>query len=186
MDPRIKVALVAFSKLEALEKSNRLRTNLSPLRQVLMSLKWIEDVNYLRTESKKFADLNYNFKHDEKEKLSVKWCVDILKNLPKRLMRDGTNSILLGLDCGLGEVLSLRKLEHGLSVCKISSKLGELTVITNLKIKKGDKLPFCILPPTEFQGIMSEAMFLSGPVGSLTEVDWKNVEGTVSAILEKP
>jgi|GEM_PF-5247804 len=184
MDPRMKVALFALKKLEDLERSGRLRGDLEPIKHKLKSLEWIDDIEYLRTESKSMVKLDSSkFRYDERQKMLVKWCFEAINKLPEKFMRDGSNSILLGLDCALGEILSVRKLEHGLTVCRITSKLGKLTIITNMKVKKGEKLFFCILPPAEFQDIISEAMFVSGPINSLNEVNWKAIEGKVSEVL---
>jgi len=52
-------------------------------------------------------------------------------------------------------------------------------------VKKGDTLPFVILPPRKFGDAVSEAMFVWGPVRDLGEVDWKKVKGEVSGVLDQ-
>ncbi len=187
MDPRVRVALIALKILEKLKASNRLRGDLREIRAKLMEMKWVDDLNYLKEQAEFFENFDYSkLKYSEKDASLVRWCINVLKGLGKRLERGKASSILFGLDVDLGEVLSVHKLNEKLKVCKVNTKFGELTVVTNIKeVKKGDKLPLALLPPKKFGKVTSEAMFLWKPVKSLKEVDWRKVEGEVSAILEE-
>ena len=182
MDPRIKVALKAIEIMEKLQHSKLLRSDFHRLTSKVRELQWITDLDYLKKECDFFEKFPYDsLKFDSKINAEMKWCTTTLKKLKSRFEKGKSESILIGLDVGVGEIITTSKVSDNLTVCRISSKIGDFTVITNLKVKKGNRLPFVILPPTIVGGVMSEAMFVWGPIKSLDEIDWKKVEGTVSA-----
>ena len=183
MDPRIDVALVALGILEKLHRSGKLKGDLKPLKSLLMSLKWVDDVEYLRANVGNISEALEGLRCLKDCEL-FEWCVNYLKTLHERLGRPG-GSVLSALDCGTGKVVSVHRIDEKLSICRVDSKYGSLTVVTNLSVKKGDTLPFVILPPRKFGDAVSEAMFVWGPVRDLGEVDWKKVKGEVSGVLDQ-
>ena len=182
MDPRIKVGLKALEILEKLERNGRIRADLKDVRAVLKSCQWIDDVIYLKNETEKLKN-PIEYACNPKDEPVVKWCVDTFTGLSRKFKRGEGRSILLGLDCALGTIVSCRKLGGGLTVCRVDSTLGRFTIVTNLDVKNGGIHPFVVLPPRKIGGVLSEAMFVWGAVASMEEVDWKKVEGDVSALL---
>lgn len=182
MDPRIKVGLKALTLLENLKKNSKVKINLKDIRAILMSCQWVSELPYLKHETEKLKK-PIEYKCNNSEEPIVRWSIGILNHLSDKFRRGEGSSILLGLDCALGTILSTKEVSGKLTVCRVDSSLGMFTVVTNLDVKKERIHPFVVLPPQEIGGILSTAMFVWGPVTSLSEVDWKKVEGEISASL---
>ena len=183
MDPRISVAIQALHRLEHLEKQNKLKftgsgQGLREIRAVLMACQWVEDFEHLKSETGKL-NRPLDFRCGPKEEAMVRWCVNTIAGLSRRFRKGPGSSLLLGLDCALGTILTVQHLETNLNLCRVESSLGKFTIVTNMEVKQGGVLPLVVLPPQEVGGVMSEAMFVWGPVTSLADVDWAQVEGKV-------
>ncbi len=72
-----------------------------------------------------------------------------------------------------GEIVSVSRHPtlDNLLITKVRTKDGELTVITNLhNVKEGQKAVVVMLPPREFGGIWSEAMFVKVGINDLKDL----------------
>ena len=116
---------------------------------------------------------------DEKEKFvesiaKMKFALNNIATVDKRLLLGPINDPVIGIDIKTGEVVSIQKMDK-LLVCNVNFVDSAITVVTNdLAVKEGNRVAVAILPPSVFQGITSEGMFLGAGNGVL-----KNVEGNL-------
>lgn len=125
---------------------------------------------------------NHKFRNlatkDEREKLDeniakVKFFLDTFSGLRKRISLGPINDPVIGIDIFVGEIMSVGKHPKAdkLMISNVNLGTQAITVITNdLDIKEGNKVGVSMLPPTAFQGITSEGMFIGAGEGILKDV----------------
>ena len=94
----------------------------------------------------------------------VKWATRTLYTLPARLALGDENEPLYAVDVECVRVVSVRRLEgsRNLWLTKAQGRLG-YTIVTNIEgVRQGEVRAATILPPREFYGHVSEAMYCSG------------------------
>ena len=94
----------------------------------------------------------------------VKWATRTLYTLPARLALSDDNDPLYAVDIECVRVLSVSRVEgsRGLWVTRAQGRLA-YTIVTNIEgVRKGEVRAAAILPPREFFGYISEAMYCSG------------------------
>jgi predicted RNA-binding protein with EMAP domain len=108
-------------------------------------------------------------KMDLKTRLAIaeaRYALRVMYGLPYRLKLGDDNNPLYSVDVECVEILSVTKHPRAdnLYVTRARGILG-YTIITNLKtIRKGEVRAAAILPPREFYGEISEAMYCSNPI----------------------
>lgn len=115
---------------------------------------------------------------DEREKVEeaiakIKFAINTLTNLDKRLAFGKINDPVIGVDIKVGEVMSVGKHPNAdkLLVCNVNIGERAITVVTNdLSVKEGDRVAVALLPPANLRGITSEGMFLGAGDGALKDV----------------
>jgi predicted RNA-binding protein with EMAP domain len=119
---------------------------------------------------------------DEKEKLvesiaKMKFALNTIATVDERLKLGPINDPVIGIDIKTGEIVSIQKKDN-LMVCNVNFSTKALTVVTNdMTVKEGNKVGVAVLPPSVFQGVTSEGMFLGAGKGIL-----KNVEGELGTM----
>ena len=114
----------------------------------------------------------------EKEKVEeavakVKFFLNIILNLDKRLALGKINDPVIAVDIKVGEIMSVGKHPNAdrLLVCNVNIGERAVTVVTNdLTVKEGNRVAVALLPPANFRGIVSEGMFLGAGEGVLKDV----------------
>ncbi len=117
----------------------------------------------------------------EKEKLEeslakIKFFLNIISGLKKRLKLGEINDPIIGIDILTGVVSSMGKhpKTDKLLICNVNVGEKAITVVTNdLTVRDGNLVAVAMLPPAVFQGITSEGMFLGTGGGVLKEVKGK-------------
>ncbi len=107
-------------------------------------------------------------KRDEKNKLEesiakIKFFINTICGIRGRLSLGEINDPIIGTDIKTGIISSISKHPkmNQLLICNVNLGERAITVVTNdLTVKEGDHVGLALLPPTEFGGISSEAMFL--------------------------
>lgn len=95
----------------------------------------------------------------------IKYSLSILIGLPQRLKLGEENKPEYAVDVVGVEVSRVEGLTEKLKVTRASAGSFALTIVTNLKeIKVGEVRAAAILPPVEFHGVISEAMYSSDPL----------------------
>lgn len=115
----------------------------------------------------------------EREKLEesiakVRFFLNTIMNLDKRLALGKINDPVIGVDIKVGEVMSAGKHPNAdkLLVCNVNIGDRAVTVVTNdLSVKEGHRVAVALLPPVNFRGITSEGMFLGVGEGVLKDVN---------------
>jgi predicted RNA-binding protein with EMAP domain len=108
-------------------------------------------------------------KMDPKTRMAIaeaRYAIRVMYGLPYRLKLGDDNNPLYAVDIECVEVLSVAKhpQAENLYVTRARGILG-YTIITNLKdVKRGEVRAAAILPPREFYGEISEAMYCSNPI----------------------
>lgn len=116
-------------------------------------------------------------KRDEKEKLEeslakIKFFFNIIFGLSKRFELGEINDPVIGIDIKTGLISSVSKHPQAdkLMICNINLGDRAITVVTNdISVKDGILVAVALLPPTTFQGITSEGMFLGAGEGILKD-----------------
>ena len=112
---------------------------------------------------------------DEKEKLAesiakMKFALNTIATVDKRLLLGPIRDPVIGIDIKTGEIVSIQKMDK-LLVCNVNFGDMAITVVTNdLSVKEGNMVAVAMLPPSVFQGITSEGMFLGAGNGVLKDV----------------
>jgi predicted RNA-binding protein with EMAP domain len=95
----------------------------------------------------------------------IRYSLGILIGLPQRIRLGDDNKPEYAVDVVGAEVSRVEKLTENLKVTRASAGPFALTVVTNLKdIRVGEVRAVAILPPVEFHGVISEAMYSSDPI----------------------
>lgn len=116
---------------------------------------------------------------DEKEKLEesiakIKFFLNVISGIKRRLSLGEIDDPIIGIDIKTGIVSSVSKHPKAdkLLICNVNLIERAITVVTNdLAVKDGNHVAVALLPPTAFQGITSEGMFLGAGEGVLKEVE---------------
>ncbi|MDI6842577.1 hypothetical protein C7452_0391 [Methanothermobacter defluvii] len=114
---------------------------------------------------------------DDREKVEeniarVRFFLNTIGNLKKRLMLGKIADPVIGVDILAGEVMSVggHPGADKLQVCNVNIGGRALKVVTNdPDVREGDRVAVALLPPENFMGITSEGMFL-GVEGVLRDV----------------
>lgn len=137
-----------------------------------------EIINALGGENwyKQFLELiNRNEKNKLEESIAkIKFFINTTCGIRKRLFLGEINDPIIGIDIKTGIVSSISKHPEmdQLLICNVNIDVRALKVVTNdLTVKEGDHLALALLPPAEFAGIVSEAMFLGTSEGVLKDVN---------------
>ncbi len=126
--------------------------------------------------------LNLVNRKEEKEKLvesiaKMKFALNTISTVDQRLKLGPINDPVIGIDIKTGEIVSIQKMDN-LLVCNVNFGNRAMTVVTNdLTVKEGNRVGVAILPPSVFQGVTSEGMFLGAGNGVL-----KDVEGNLGSM----
>jgi len=118
------------------------------------------------------ADKNEKKKVEEAV-AKVRFFLNTILNLDKRLALGKINDPVIAVDIKVGKVMSVGKHPNAdrLLVCNVNIGNRAITVITNdLTVKEGNRVAVALLPPANFRGIISEGMFLSAGEGVLKDV----------------
>ena len=92
----------------------------------------------------------------------IKYALSILLGLPGRIRLGDDNVPEHAVDILGAEVVEVENLGEGLKRTRASTGSFALTAVTNISdIKKGQVRAIAILPPVEFEGVVSEAMYAS-------------------------
>jgi len=97
----------------------------------------------------------------------MKWALSILLGLPQRIMLGEENHPEYAVDVVGVEVVRVEPLQgsENLYFTRASAGKAAFTIITNLRdIRVGEVRAAAILPPAEFSGVVSEAMYSSPPI----------------------
>ena len=156
--------------IEALERDvKKLRYSYLPPELLLES----ETLKELTSKSKELATLvlpKQQVKMEQKHRLAlaeIKWALSILIGLPLRIKLGVTNHPVYAVDVVGVEVTRVTPLEgtDNLKVTRASTGTIVFTIVTNIQdIKPGEVRAAALLPPVEFHGVISEAMYSSDPL----------------------
>ncbi|MEB3786888.1 MAG: tRNA-binding protein [Desulfurococcales archaeon] len=92
----------------------------------------------------------------------IKYALSILLGMPYRVKLGEENMPEFAVDVIGAEVVEVDNLTSDLKVTRASTGSFALTVVTNIKdIRRGEVRAIAILPPVEFHGVISEAMYAS-------------------------
>ncbi len=97
----------------------------------------------------------------------IRYALMILSGLPRRIRLGDDNHPEYAVDVVGVEVIRVEKLERSENLYYTRATTGKtaLTIVTNLQtIKVGQVRAAAILPPKEFMGVISEAMYSSEPL----------------------
>ncbi len=96
----------------------------------------------------------------------MRWALSILIGLPQRFRLGEENHPEYAVDVVGVEVTRVEPLTERLRVTRASAGIFALTIVTNIQgIRVGEVRAAAILPPVEFHGVVSEAMYASEPLG---------------------
>ena len=132
-----------------------------------------EDLKYVSTRARELASLIINQnppKLELKQRLALaemRWALLILAGLPQRFLLGETNYPEYAVDVVGVEVTRVEPLKgfDKLRVTRGSTGNIVFTIVTNIaSIKEGEVRAAALLPPAEFHGIISEAMYASDPI----------------------
>ncbi|MEB3756190.1 MAG: hypothetical protein GSR79_04960 [Desulfurococcales archaeon] len=97
----------------------------------------------------------------------IKYALSILLGLPSRIRLGDDNVPEHAVDILGAEVVEIDELGGGLKMTRASTGSFALTVVTNIHdIRRGQVRAIAILPPVEFEGVVSEAMYASDVISS--------------------
>ncbi len=99
----------------------------------------------------------------------IRWALSILIGLPQRILLGEENHPEYAVDVVGVEVTRVEPLEgtENLRVTRASAGKAAFTIVTNIRgIRVGEVRAAAILPPVEFSGVVSEAMYASEPIGA--------------------
>jgi len=95
----------------------------------------------------------------------IRYSLSVLIGLPMRLRLGEKNLPEYAVDVFGVEVTRVDNLSGILMVTRASARSFALTIVTNIKdIRTEEVRAAAILPPLELQGVISEAMYASGPI----------------------
>jgi predicted RNA-binding protein with EMAP domain len=95
----------------------------------------------------------------------IRYALSILLGLPSRIKLGEENVPEHAVDIIGAEVVEVDSMGRGLWRTRASTGSFALTVVTNIKnIRKEEVRGIAILPPMEFHGVISEAMYASDPL----------------------
>ena len=95
----------------------------------------------------------------------MRYALSILVGLPGRIRLGEENKPEYAVDVVGVEVTRVEDLTENLKATRASAGSFALTIVTNIReIKPGEVRAAAILPPVEFHGVISEAMYASGPI----------------------
>ncbi len=96
----------------------------------------------------------------------IRWALSVLAGLPSRIRLGDDNRPEWAVDVVGVEVVRVEDLPGTrLKVTRASAGRAAFTIVTNIQeIKPGQVRAAAILPPAEFSGVISEAMYASDPI----------------------
>jgi len=97
----------------------------------------------------------------------MRWAISILAGLPQRILLGEENHPEYAVDVVGVEVTRVERLQgtENLYFTRASAGKAAFTIVTNLdSVKPGQVRAAAILPPAEFAGVVSEAMYASDPL----------------------
>lgn len=95
----------------------------------------------------------------------IRYALSILLGLPQRLRLGEENRPEYAVDVVGVEVTRVEGLTENLKVTRVSVGRAAFTIVTNIRdIRVGEVRAAAILPPAEFHGVVSEAMYASDPL----------------------
>ncbi len=95
----------------------------------------------------------------------IRYSLSILGGLPVRIRLGEENKPEYAVDVLGVEVTRVEDLTENLKVTRASAGSIAFTIVTNIKdIRVGEVRAAAILPPVEFHGVVSEAMYSSDPI----------------------
>lgn len=167
-----------FNKGKALEALENIRKNLLKIKYSYLPAELLlesEELKAVVEEARRLKDLLIPEtipKLDPGKTLALaemKYSLLILLGLPQRLRLGEDNHPEYAVDIVGVEVTRVEPLEGSekLKVTRASAGRAVFTIVTNLQdIRVGQVRAAAILPPAEFMGVVSEAMYSSDPIPS--------------------
>ena len=179
MEKRVKAWNLSWpiKKREALESVEVLKKKLLKLKYSFLPANLILESEELKDIVSGFMRLKEELLDKEKtygvpknvsQRMSlaeIKYSLSILIGLSQRLKLGEENKPEYAIDIVGVEVSRIEDLTEKLKVTRASAGSFALTIVTNLKeIRVGEIRAAAILPPVEFHGVISEAMYSSNPL----------------------
>jgi len=159
--------------LELLESSRkallRVKYSFLPADMLVAS----EDLASLVSNARELAGLvlppqGFQVPRDARVRLALaemRWALSILLGLPQRFKLGEENHPEYAIDVVGVEVTRVEPLTEKLKTTRASAGSFALTIVTNIPtIKVGEVRAAALLPPVEFHGVVSEAMYASEPL----------------------
>ncbi|MCE4615192.1 MAG: hypothetical protein F7B60_06665 [Desulfurococcales archaeon] len=147
----------------------KLRFSFLPYRMILKSFELKDTVDEAKLLYNILFPLESKSVHIPAKSLyaaaEVKYALSILLGLPMRIKLGEENVPEHAIDIVGAEVVDIEDLGKGLKVTRASTSSFALTIVTNIiDIREGEVRAIAILPPVEFNDIISEAMYASNVV----------------------
>ena len=97
----------------------------------------------------------------------IRWALSVLLGLPQRIMLGEENHPEYAVDVLGVEITRVERLEgtENLMLTRAAAGRAAFTIVTNIRdVRVGEVRAAALLPPVEFSGVVSEAMYASGPL----------------------
>ncbi len=149
---RMRFSFMPASALAVSGEAKRLQEVAKRLAAVLLPREWVERLRGDQRARMPLAEARY--------------AIRTLYTLPARLALGDDNDPLYAVDIECVRVVTVQKLRGAqrLYVTKAEGRFP-YTIVTNIEgVKQGEVRAAAILPPREFMGVVSEAMYCSGPL----------------------
>jgi len=146
---RLRFSFIPPTMLARSEDALRLRDAARGIARVLLDKRWLDEMRSNPRARRPLAE--------------AKYAIRVLYGLPARLALGDENDPLYAVDIECVTVSSVEKHPQAknLYVTHARGRLG-YTIVTNLQdVRRGDLRAAAILPPAEFIGVISEAMYCS-------------------------
>ena len=150
---RMRYSFLPATMLAKSSDAERLKQAVKALASLLFPQQWVEEL-----------------KRSKKNRLQVaeaKYALRTLYGLPSRLALGDSNDVYYAVDIECVKIVSVEKhpTARNLFVTHATG-IYRYVIVTNIvDIKRGEVRAAAILPPREFGGIISEAMYCSDPLG---------------------
>ena len=165
-----------FNRAKALQELDRARKNLLRLKYSYLPAKDLLETEELREVVEAARTIAGLVIPDQIPKLDggralafaeIRWAISILAGLPVRIRLGDQNHPEYAVDVLGVEVVRVEPLEgtQNLFFTRASAGRVAFTIVTNLRdIRVGEVRAAALLPPAEFAGVVSEAMYSSPPL----------------------
>ncbi len=154
---------------EASRRLKRVRYSFLPASELVSN----DDLKYVSSSARELAGIILNPnppRLDSKQKFAlaeIRWGLAVLAGLPQRFLLGDANHPEYAVDVVGVEITRVEPLEgtDRLKVTRASTGNIVFTIVTNIQdIRVGEIRAAALLPPVEFHGVISEAMYSSDPI----------------------